>query len=116
MEVDVEHATVELNKKGECKRDPKFWAPPLKLPAGGSVYLKRFKKNIREGSQSGRDATAAEHIEPPSFLPPRKVSGRLHPARWAQMGHTEAKSSLIVSEVGPVWPRDVLLSGEILDS
>jgi hypothetical protein len=26
------------------------------------------------------------------------------------------KSSLIVSEVGPLWPRDVLLSGETLES
>jgi hypothetical protein len=78
MEVDVEHATVELNEKGECKRDPEFWAPPLNLPTGGSVYLERFKKNITEGSQTERDA---KHIQPPSFLPPRKVSGRLHPAR-----------------------------------
>jgi hypothetical protein len=68
MEVDVEHATVELNEKGECKRDPEFWAPPLKLPTGGSVYLERFKKNITEGNQTGRDATAAEHIEPVTIV------------------------------------------------
>jgi hypothetical protein len=66
MEVDVEHATVELNEKGECKRDPEFWAPPLKLPTGGSVYLERFKKNIEAGSSEGRSPTADENIEPPS--------------------------------------------------
>jgi hypothetical protein len=67
----------------------------LKLPTGGAVYIERFKKNIEAGSNAGRSPTADENIEPPSFLPPRKVSGRLCPARWAQMGHTEAKNFLM---------------------
>jgi hypothetical protein len=94
MAVGVEHATVELNEKGECKRDPEFWALPLKLPIGGSVYLERFKEAVEKGSKEGTSPTADEIIEPPAFLKPRKVSGRLHPARWAQMGHTEAENFL----------------------
>jgi hypothetical protein len=49
MEVDVEHAFVKLNEKGECKRIPDFWAPPVELPTGGSVYLERLQQAIQEG-------------------------------------------------------------------
>jgi hypothetical protein len=95
MAVGVEHATVELNEKGECKRDPEFWAPPLKLPTGGSVYIERFKEATDKGAAAGTSPTADEIIEPPVFLKPRRVSGRLHPARWAQMGHTETENFLM---------------------
>jgi hypothetical protein len=95
MAVDVEHATVELNKKGECKRDPEFWAPPLKLPDGGAVYIKRFIAAMDKGYDTGTSPTSDEVVGPPVFLKPRKVSGRLHPARWAQMNHTEAENFLM---------------------
>jgi hypothetical protein len=36
------NATVELNEKGKCKRDPEFLASPLKLPTRGAVYILRF--------------------------------------------------------------------------
>jgi hypothetical protein len=95
MEVGVQHATVELNEKGECKRDPEFWAPPLKLPTGGAVYLERFKKAVEKGSNEGKSPTADEVIEPPAFLRLRKVGTRSLPARWAQMGHTEVENFLM---------------------
>jgi hypothetical protein len=96
MEVGVQHATVELNEKGECKRDPEFWAPPLKLPTGGAVYyLERFKEAVEKGSKEGKGPIADEVIEPPAFLKPRKVGTQTHPARWAQMGHTEAENFLM---------------------
>jgi hypothetical protein len=37
-EVPEERAIVELNEKGEVKRNPKFWGPPLQLPDQGKVY------------------------------------------------------------------------------
>jgi hypothetical protein len=79
--VDVEHATVELNEKGECKRDPEFWAPPLKLPTGGAVYIQRFNEAMCKGHAAGTSLIDDEVIGPPVFLKPREVSGRLHPAR-----------------------------------
>jgi hypothetical protein len=95
MAMDVEHATVELNEKGECKRDPEFWAPPLKLPDGGAVYIERFNEAMDKGYAAGTSPTADKVVGPPVFLKPRKVSGRLHPARWAQMYHTGAKNFLM---------------------
>jgi hypothetical protein len=83
MAVDMEHATVDLNEKEKCKRDPEFWAPPLKLPDGGAVYIKRFNAGMDKGYDVGTSPTSDEVIGPPVFLKPRKVSGRLHPARWA---------------------------------
>jgi hypothetical protein len=95
MAVDVEHATVGLNEKGECKRDPEFWAPPLKLPDGEAIYIERFNAAMDKGYAAGTSPTSDEVVGPPVFLKLRKVSGRLHPARWAQINHTEAENFLM---------------------
>jgi hypothetical protein len=95
MEVDVEHATVELIEKEECKRDPEFRAPPLKLPTRGAVYIERLRKPIQQGGKEGRSPTAPENIAPTVFLPARKVSNREATARWAQMGHKQVENFLM---------------------
>jgi hypothetical protein len=53
VEVDVQHATVDPNEKGECKRDPKFWAPPLKLPTGGLSTLRGYGRPSSNGARKG---------------------------------------------------------------
>jgi hypothetical protein len=67
----------------------------LKLPDGGAVYIQRFNEAMDMGYAAGTSPTADEVVGPPVFLKPCKVGGRLHPARWAQMNHTEAENFLM---------------------
>jgi hypothetical protein len=95
MAMDVEHATVELNEKGECKRDPKFWGPPLKLLDGGAVYIKRLMRPWIRGMTRARAPCPTKSSGPPYSSNPAKSAACFTPARWAQMNHTEAENFLM---------------------